>query len=66
MEAERARFNSSLLETKESMSLTTTDKIEKSKEDLLNKIKDLERVFLILTHQCLIVVNFMLCFVILI
>ena len=44
MEAERARYNSTMLETKESISLVINDKIEKSKDDLLSRIKDLERV----------------------
>jgi hypothetical protein len=45
MEAERARFNSTVLESKESSLLINNDKIEKAKDDLLNRIKELERVF---------------------
>lgn len=44
LENERSRLNSLLMETKESTLLIANDKIEKAKEDLLNRIRDLEKV----------------------
>jgi len=44
MEAERARVNSAVLESKESSLLASTEKLEKTRDDVLFKVKELERV----------------------
>ena len=46
IEAERARSNAFMNESKESSILAYNDKIEKTKEDLLSKFRDVERVII--------------------
>jgi hypothetical protein len=44
MEAERARVNAHLFESKESTLLIANERIERAKEELLSRVKDIERV----------------------
>lgn len=44
IEAERARSNAFMNESKESSIIAYNDKIEKTREDLMSKLRDIERV----------------------
>lgn len=45
METERTKVNTAINESRETALIVATDRIEKTKEDILNRMRDVERVF---------------------
>jgi hypothetical protein len=46
METERTKVNTAINESRETALIVATDRIEKTKEDILNRMRDVERVIM--------------------